>query len=27
VMQNKPLPLTILSLSAVFSMEDISDTQ
>lgn len=27
VMQNKPLPLTILSLSATFSLEDISDTQ
>lgn len=27
VMQNKPLPLTILSLSATFSMENISDTQ
>ena len=27
VMQNNPLPLTILSLSATFSMEDISDTQ
>ncbi|CAJ0610597.1 unnamed protein product [Cylicocyclus nassatus] len=27
VMQNKPLPLTILSLSATFSIEDISDTQ
>lgn len=27
VMQNKPLPLTILSLSAMFSMEDISDVQ
>lgn len=27
VMQNKPLPLTILSISAVFSMEDISDVQ
>ena len=27
VMQNKPLPLTILSLSAMFSIEDISDVQ
>ena len=27
VMQDKPLPLTILSLSAMFSMEDISDVQ
>ena len=27
VMQDMPLPLTILSLSAIFSMEDISDTQ
>lgn len=27
VMQNKPLPITILSLSATFSLEDISDTQ
>lgn len=27
VMQNMPLPLTILSLSATFSMEDISDMQ
>lgn len=27
VMQNKPLPLTILSLSATFSLENISDTQ
>lgn len=27
IMQNNPLPLTILSLSATFSMEDISDTQ
>lgn len=27
IMQNKPLPLTLLSLSATFSMEDISDVQ
>ena len=27
VMQKRPLPLTILSLSATFSLEDISDTQ
>ena len=27
VMQRRPLPLTILSLSATFSLEDISDTQ
>lgn len=27
VMQNNPLPLTILSLSAMFSLEDISDVQ
>ena len=27
IMQNKPLPLTLLSLSAMFSMEDISDVQ